>query len=251
MYFQTVVMSNRNQFIAQLSGTEFNGLTKEQAAEILHQWKLVSREKMTQNHLVGAFGKLPEKMNLEIPKKILYLESWGKLTYYMKNIILIHVLETKVMMMGHFSVRALENVVVNATHIQLDPILDYARTIARIAGPGTSIYRDILKAINLICYTPWEEAKAADAYFGLVDQLPYVDRELTREVRRMLGFFMRTVNEEGLMDYNMSPPMTFQDELPGELLTTMLFNASNLEKMDLDKMENINIELSTSTAELR
>ena len=154
-------------------------------------------------------------------------------------------------MMRHFTARAVEETIINATHLRLDPILDYARTVARIAGPGTSIYRDTLKTINAICYTPWEDLKATEVYFNLVDNLPYADRELSKDVRRMLGFFMKTISEEGLMDYNLSPPATFQDELPGELLSTILFNPANLDKMNIDKMHNVNIELSTSSAELR
>ena len=71
-------MSNRNRFVNQLTGMEFNGISNERAAEILQQWGEVDRHKFNTNHAVGVFGELPEKDKLEIPKKILYLENWGK-----------------------------------------------------------------------------------------------------------------------------------------------------------------------------
>ena len=102
-------------------------------------------------------------------------------------------LDTKVLIMSHFTTRAIEYVVTNATHIKLDPILAYARAIARVAGPGTSIYRDILKAINSICCTPWTRIQADMVWTNLVDQLPYADREL-RRVFKYLELITRKQN---------------------------------------------------------
>ena len=63
--------------------------------------------------------------------------------------------DVKVMIMAHYTSKVYEYVVANATMLQLDPILDYARAIARVAGPGTSIYKDMLKAINMLGYMNW------------------------------------------------------------------------------------------------
>ena len=146
--------------------------------------------------------------------------------------------------MAHYTSKAHEYIMLNATHVQLDPILDYARAIARIAGPGTTIYKDIFKTINALGYAGWPNLKANELWFGLVDQLPYPERVMTREVRKMNATFMTTIVDHGLMDYHLSPPATHQNELPGELFMMLMFNPIN--ERDQELMNNVNIELFDS-----
>ena len=155
-------------------------------------------------------------------------------------------LDVKVMIMAHYTSKVYEYVVANATMLQLDPILDYARAIARVAGPGTSIYKDMLKAINMLGYMNWKDLKAGEIWFGLVEKLPYAERVMTKEVRKMIGVFMTTIIDNGLMDYNLSPPATHQDELPGELFLTMVFNPSKERSRSEELMNNVNVEIFQS-----
>ena len=71
-------MSSRNLFLSQLTGVEFTGLTQAQAAGILMSWKMMERSPYAVNNQIPASGNLPEKEKLEIPKKVLYIEVWGK-----------------------------------------------------------------------------------------------------------------------------------------------------------------------------
>ena len=148
--------------------------------------------------------------------------------------------------MAHYTGRVHEYAVLNATHLQLDPVLDYTRAIARVAGPGNTIYRNILKNVNMLCYSPWEKVKGTDIYYGLVDSLPYAEKDINRDVRRLIFQFMKTVTNCGLMDYNLAPPSLYQDELPGELLNTMIFNPAKKDERSEDKMNNVNIEVYAS-----
>ena len=148
--------------------------------------------------------------------------------------------------MAHYTSKAYEYVLLNATHLQLDPILDYARAIARIAGPGSTIYKDVFKTINTLGYAGWINLKASELWFGLVDQLPYAERVITKEVRKMNATFMSTIVDHGLMDYHLSPPATYQDELPGELLMMMMFNPATEKAKDNAIMNNVNIEVFDS-----
>ena len=146
--------------------------------------------------------------------------------------------------MAHYTSRAHDYMLLNATHAQLDPILDYARAIARVAGAGTTIYKDIFKTINTLGYAGWNNLKANELWFSLVDQLPYAERVMTREVRKMNATFMATIVDNGLMDYHCSPPATYQHELPGELFLMMVFNP--VKKRDETIMNNVNIEIFDS-----
>ena len=148
------------------------------------------------------------------------------------------------MIMAHYTSKAHDYIILNATHLQLDPILGYARTIARVAGPGTTIYKDIFKTINALGYARWVNLKASELWFGLVDQLPYAERVMSRETRKMNSTFMSTIVDHGLMDYHLSPPATHQDELPGELFMMLMFNP--VDARDQELMNNVNIELFDS-----
>ena len=146
------------------------------------------------------------------------------------------------MIMAHYTSKAYDYMILNATQIQLDPLLDYTRAIARVAGPGSNIYKEILKAVNMLGYTKWKDLKASEIWFGLVEQLPYAERVMTREVRKMVGIFMTTIIENDLMNYHLAPPTTFQDELPGELFMMMVFHPSKERERNPDWMENVNVE---------
>ena len=74
-------MSSRNRFISQLAGVQFNGISNEEAAEVLMQWKQAERRLHTTTSDVGARGWLPEQDFLEIPKKIQYFDAWGKINH--------------------------------------------------------------------------------------------------------------------------------------------------------------------------
>ena len=150
------------------------------------------------------------------------------------------------MLMAHYTSRAYDYVLLHATQLQLDPILDYARAIARIAGPGTTIYKDIFKTINTLGYARWINLKADEVWFGLVEQLPYGERVMSREVRKMASNFMKTIAEHGLMDYHMSPPATHQEELPGELFLMLMFHQKDEKMRKRDLMSNVNIEVFDS-----
>ena len=70
-------MSIRNRFVSQLSGVQFNGISTEEAAEIMMQWKQVERRQIKPN----ADNEMPETREhefIEIPRKVEYLDTWGK-----------------------------------------------------------------------------------------------------------------------------------------------------------------------------
>ena len=73
-------MSHRNRFTSQLSGVKFNGITTEQAAGILMQWK--QTEVKPNNSDNESKPKIREHHHLEIPKKIVYLDNWGEYSKY-------------------------------------------------------------------------------------------------------------------------------------------------------------------------
>ena len=151
-------------------------------------------------------------------------------------------LDIKVMIMAHYTSKAYDYMLLHATQLQLDPILDYARAIARVAGPGTTIYKDIFKTINTLGYARWINLKAEEVWFGLVEQLPYGERVMSREVRKMVSIFMKTIIEHGLMDYHLSPPATYQDELPGEVFLMLMFQPKDEKLRKHELMSNVNIE---------
>ena len=62
----------------------------------------------------------------------------------------------------------------------------------------------------------------------------------------MIQTFMKTIISEGLMGYNLSPPVAYQDELPGEMLTTLLFNPNLDLNKATERMNNVNVEIFPS-----
>ena len=72
----------RNRFISQLSGVQFSGISTEEAAEVMMQWNQVDKRQLKPN----ADNEKPQTKEhefLEIPRKVEYLDTWGKLELVM------------------------------------------------------------------------------------------------------------------------------------------------------------------------
>ena len=67
----------RNPVISQLSGVQFNGISTEEAADIIMNWTH-NGQRSTKPNQDGEPPKIQEHEFLEIPRKIHYLDNWGE-----------------------------------------------------------------------------------------------------------------------------------------------------------------------------
>ena len=73
-------MLHRNRFTSQLSGVKFNGISTEDAAKIMMQWKAADKQAKRPAD-DGSPPIIQEHEFLEIPQRIEYLDNWGKSKY--------------------------------------------------------------------------------------------------------------------------------------------------------------------------